>query len=79
MLELLQKVRGLGAEVIVISDVEEAREFGHLSFAIPEGVPEWLSPVVNVLPGQILGWQLAIYKGLDPDRPKGLSKVTETV
>jgi len=79
MLELLQKVRGLGAEVIVISDLEKAREFGHLNFAIPEGVPEWLSPVVNVLPGQILGWQLAIYKGLDPDQPKGLSKVTETV
>jgi glucosamine 6-phosphate synthetase-like amidotransferase/phosphosugar isomerase protein len=35
--------------------------------------------VVAVLPGQLLGWQLAVQKGMDPDKPRGLSKVTETL
>jgi glutamine---fructose-6-phosphate transaminase (isomerizing) len=35
-----------------------------------------LAPVLSVAPGQLLAWALAQAKGLDPDRPNGLSKVT---
>jgi len=41
-------------------------------------VPEWLSPAVAVIPGQWFAVALARLKGLDPDRPRGLRKVTET-
>ncbi|WP_322802611.1 SIS domain-containing protein [Thermoflexus sp.] len=41
-------------------------------------VPEWLSPMVAVIPGQWFAVSLAQWKGLDPDRPRGLQKVTET-
>jgi len=42
-------------------------------------LPEWLSPIVAVIPGQILAWQIALSRGADPDRPQGLTKVTETL
>lgn len=41
-------------------------------------VPEWLSPVVAVIPGQWFAVSLARLKGLDPDQPRGLRKITET-
>jgi len=41
-------------------------------------VPELLSPIVAVVPGQLLALGAALARGLDPERPFGLSKVTET-
>ncbi|MCS6964859.1 MAG: SIS domain-containing protein [Thermoflexus sp.] len=41
-------------------------------------VPEWLSPAVAVIPGQWFAVSLARWKGLDPDQPRGLRKITET-
>jgi glucosamine--fructose-6-phosphate aminotransferase (isomerizing) len=41
-------------------------------------VPELLAPLVSVLPGQLLAYHAALARGLDPDRPRGLTKVTET-
>jgi glucosamine 6-phosphate synthetase-like amidotransferase/phosphosugar isomerase protein len=32
--------------------------------------------LLSVVPGQVLSWALARAKGLDPDRPNGLTKVT---
>jgi glutamine---fructose-6-phosphate transaminase (isomerizing) len=43
-----------------------------------DGIAEELLPVVEILPLQQLVWQMALDRGLDPDRPRGLSKVTET-
>jgi len=42
-------------------------------------LPEVLSPVPLVLPGQLLAEAVAMARGLDPDAPPGLSKVTHTV
>ncbi len=78
MVEIIKKVRGLGAELITISDSKEVGEFAQLPIIIPDGVPEWLSPVVNIIPGQLIGWQLALQRGMDPDNPIGLNKVTRT-
>ena len=43
-----------------------------------DGVVEELVPVLEILPLQQLAWRLAIDRGGNPDRPRGLSKVTET-
>lgn len=79
ILDVINKVRALGAELAVISDDPDAQAMANLVLPTPAGIPEWLSPVTNVLPGQILGWQIAVQKGLDPDKPRGLSKITETL
>jgi glucosamine--fructose-6-phosphate aminotransferase (isomerizing) len=42
------------------------------------GVPEWLSPLVAVVPGQVTAMRLARLRGLDVDNPAGLRKVTLT-
>jgi glutamine---fructose-6-phosphate transaminase (isomerizing) len=41
-------------------------------------LPEWLAPLGLIVPGQLLTEALARRLGLDPDRPRGLSKVTQT-
>jgi glutamine---fructose-6-phosphate transaminase (isomerizing) len=41
-------------------------------------LPETLAPLALVVPGQLLVEALARRLGLDPDRPRGLTKVTQT-
>lgn len=45
---------------------------------IPGAVPEWLSPLVYIVAGQLFAHWLAVAKDLDPDRPRGLHKITKT-
>jgi glucosamine--fructose-6-phosphate aminotransferase (isomerizing) len=42
------------------------------------GLPEHVLPIVEIMPLQLLALQLAVERGLDPDAPRGLSKVTHT-
>ncbi len=46
---------------------------------IPDAVSEWVSPLVYAVAGQLFAYWLAVGKGHDPDTPRGLSKVTQTV
>ena len=78
MRSLTERLIQLGAERILISDQAEVLSQAHLALPLPGGLPEWLSPVVAVLPGQLFGLALAQARGLSPDKPEGLSKVTET-
>lgn len=53
-----------------------------LSAALPlatDGVPEHLLPILEILPLQRLALRLAQDRGIDPDRPRGLAKVTQTL
>jgi glucosamine--fructose-6-phosphate aminotransferase (isomerizing) len=70
-------VRDLGADVMVLSDDPEARAVGRWSLAVPR-LPEWLGPIAAIVPAQLHAMHLAIARGLDPERPRGLRKVTET-
>ncbi len=45
---------------------------------VADGLPEQLHPILEILPLQRLAWRLALDRGLDPDRPRGLSKITQT-
>jgi glucosamine--fructose-6-phosphate aminotransferase (isomerizing) len=67
-----------GAELIVITDDQKLLEQAQTPLPLPTNIPEWLSPLIAVLPGQLFAMQLAIAKGFDADRPAGLTKVTET-
>jgi glucosamine--fructose-6-phosphate aminotransferase (isomerizing) len=67
-----------GAATIVISDQTDILTHAEVPLRIPKGIPEWLTPLVAIIPGQMMALQLTLAKGLDPDQPVGLKKVTET-
>ena len=49
------------------------------AYAVPgPRLPEWLAPIGLIVAGQLLTEALARRLGLDPDHPRGLSKVTQT-
>src|SRR6266545_2674206 len=76
--EVLPALEERGARVFVISDVEELLERAATALPLVPGVPEWLSPLTAVVPGQAMGLRLAQLRGLDVDRPVGLKKITLT-
>lgn len=78
MLGLARELTERGAELIAISDRPDALEMAVTPLQLPVTVPEWLSPVVCVIPGQLLAHDLTVAKGYDPDHPRGLRKVTLT-
>ncbi len=67
------------ADLLVISDVTEGLALATTPFQLAATVPEWLSPLTMILPGQMLALQLTLARGLDPDAPRGLHKVTRTL
>ena len=79
MADLIAHLKRLQAEMVVISDDNQILEGARLALPIPSGLPEWLSPLVAVLPGQLFALTLAEARGLNPDKPEGLRKVTETL
>lgn len=66
------------ARLIAITDRHELLGRASIAMLLPPGVPEWISPIVAVVPGQLFALALAQAKGIDPDHPRGLSKVTRT-
>jgi glucosamine--fructose-6-phosphate aminotransferase (isomerizing) len=50
-----------------------------VGFVLPAGAPEELSPLLEIVPFQLLALHLAVARGGDPDAPRGLSKITETL
>jgi glucosamine--fructose-6-phosphate aminotransferase (isomerizing) len=78
MVEAVDAVGGRGARMIVISDDEQLLARGEVGLPLLPGVPEWLSPLVAVVPGQLAALRLAQLRGIDLDHPLGLQKVTLT-
>jgi glutamine---fructose-6-phosphate transaminase (isomerizing) len=79
LLELLGTLRTAhGADLIVISDRADALAAGAAGLALPAGLPDWLMPIASIVPGQLLAFHLARAKGLDPDSPRHIRKVTLT-
>ena len=76
--ELLQDLRARGVDTVVVSDVAATRDLGRWSVALPSGTPEWLRPIVSIVPAQLFAYHLTRARGLDPDAPRYLSKVTRT-
>jgi len=79
MFDLVNNLKEKKAEILIISDNKEIIKKANLPLPIPGGIPEWLTPLVAVIPGQYIGMRLAVEKGLNPDQPIGLHKITETI
>jgi len=79
MYDLALELQRRGSELLVISDSEQALSLARTAFPISPGVPEWISPLITIIPGQLFALHLALAKGLNPDIPRGLHKVTRTL
>jgi glucosamine--fructose-6-phosphate aminotransferase (isomerizing) len=67
------------AEVVAISDDAALLAMARIPLALPAPVPEWLSPITAIVPGQMLAMHLAHARDFDVDSPRAIRKVTETV
>jgi glucosamine--fructose-6-phosphate aminotransferase (isomerizing) len=76
VLEAAARVRETGATLIASGSA--ANEVPHADFLLPVPRPTLplLAPLLTVVPGQLFAWALAHAKGLDPDKPQRLTKVT---
>jgi glutamine---fructose-6-phosphate transaminase (isomerizing) len=77
-LELLRDLAARDVETVVASDQPDARALGRWSIPIPASVPEWLRPIVSIVPAQLFAYHATLARGLDPDAPRYISKVTRT-
>jgi glucosamine--fructose-6-phosphate aminotransferase (isomerizing) len=77
--EVVALSRGAGAPLIAISDREDVLGAAQVPLPLPPGTPDWLSPVLAVVPGQLWALGLSLARGTNPDAPPGLAKVTHTL
>ncbi len=64
---------------MVVSDRPEALGLATWPVALPAGTPEWLGLIISIVAGQLHALHLTRARGLDPERPRNLLKVTRTV
>jgi len=67
-----------GAETIIVSDDAETLALARTPLGLGTAVPEWLSPLTTILPGQLFAMHLAHTRDYNVDAPRGIQKVTET-
>jgi len=77
--QLAGQLERRSAEIVAISDDPGVLGRARVALPLPGETPEWVSPMVAVVPGQMFAVALARTRGLDPDQPRGLQKVTETL
>jgi glucosamine--fructose-6-phosphate aminotransferase (isomerizing) len=75
---LVGSLKDRGAEFVAISDDRSILERASAKFEVQVRCPDELSPILYAVPIQLFAENLAHLKGLNPDSPRGLSKVTET-
>ena len=68
----------LQARLLIVSDDASLRARGTWSLPLPADLPEWLMPIVSIVPGQLHAMHLTMAKGRDPERPRSIRKVTLT-
>ena len=81
MKEKLNKLDALKAETLVITDRSQKESMARKgrSIVVPAKFDELLSPIPYIIPAQLFAACLAAQKGLNPDEPRTLQKVTRTM
>lgn len=79
MREMLTRLRTQqDAELVVISDDTDVLALAQSPIGLPPHIPEWLTPLVSILPAQLFACHLTGVKGYDTEKPRSITKVTET-
>jgi glucosamine--fructose-6-phosphate aminotransferase (isomerizing) len=76
VLEAAERARAAGGTLIASGTAAHRVEGAAMVVPVPPPTLPICSPLLSVAPGQLFAWALARAKGLDPDRPNGLTKVT---
>ncbi|MEO7970421.1 MAG: SIS domain-containing protein [bacterium] len=76
---LIGRLRELRADSLVITSDLEAAATCTRAIVMPKEIAEFVAPIPYIIPGQLFAALLAEAKGLDPDQPRSLSKVTRTL
>jgi glucosamine--fructose-6-phosphate aminotransferase (isomerizing) len=78
VVEIVPALEERGARLLAVSDAPALLSRAHTPLPLVAGVPEWLTPLVAAIPGQVTAMRLAQLRDLDLDAPAGLRKVTLT-
>lgn len=76
---LLRGLRRRQAQTIVLSSARQMLKNASFPVPLPPVGEEALTPHVYIVPLQLLAYHVARLRGLDPDRPRGLRKVTRVL
>jgi glucosamine--fructose-6-phosphate aminotransferase (isomerizing) len=76
-LEAAARARRAGAPIVACGAAAGEVSGAGIRLDVPPSPAAILAPLLSVVPGQLFAWALAGAKGLDPDVPAGLAKVTE--
>jgi len=77
--DLIRRLQELHADTLAITADLEAVSLCRRAVIMPREIDEFLAPIPYIIPGQLFAALLAEAKGLDPDAPRSLSKVTRTL
>ncbi len=78
LVALAQRLAAEQADLLVVSDDPATRALGRRSISLPAGVARHLMPIVSIVPAQLFALHLTLARGLDPESPRNLTKVTLT-
>ena len=72
----IMEMKARGASIISVCEEgdEQVKQLSDSYIEMPKGIPELLSPIPYVVPMQLFAYELAVLKGLDPDKPRNLAK-----
>jgi glucosamine--fructose-6-phosphate aminotransferase (isomerizing) len=72
----IMEMKSRGARIISVCEEgdEDIKRISDQVIEMPKSIPEVLSPLVYIIPMQLLAYKLAVMKGLDPDMPRNLAK-----
>lgn len=78
MTEMVEKLGEKGIELIIISNNKNILKKAKVALELPKEINDVYSPFYNAIIAQILACNISLNKGLNPDSPRDLSKVTIT-
>lgn len=79
VLDVARRLREQGAHLLVASAVPEALDLAHTPLPLPAPLHPMLDPLAAAQAFYMLAADASVDRGLDPDNPPALSKVTKTV
>ncbi|MDD5177843.1 MAG: glutamine--fructose-6-phosphate transaminase (isomerizing) [Candidatus Nanoarchaeia archaeon] len=69
----IEEIKSRGGKIIIVTSDKELKEIADKIIYVP-ATKEELSPILNVIPLQLLSYYIADLKGIDPDKPRNLAK-----